>query len=121
MESSAGKLGQDSSLTLSADLFLVPRTGCLKSTVLTSLCSIARGVHEVFPLKNQIWALSITSWVLLHDSTSGASNPKRLPLPPGPKGYPVIGNLFALSTDKIWLLYDKWFQLYGWKQDGHSR
>lgn len=41
------------------------------------------------------------------------SNPKRLPLPPGPMGYPVVGNLFALSTDKIWLLYDKWFQLYG--------
>ena len=41
------------------------------------------------------------------------SNPKRLPLPPGPKRYPVVGNLFALSTDKTWLLYDRWFKLYG--------
>jgi hypothetical protein len=36
------------------------------------------------------------------------SNPKGLPLPPGPKGYPLIGNLFDLpviSRPSSWLVY----------------
>ena len=44
------------------------------------------------------------------------SNPNRLPLPPGPKGYPVVGNLFQMPREKKWLLYDRWFQSYG---EGH--
>ena len=41
------------------------------------------------------------------------SNPKGLPLPPGPKGYPLIGNLFDLPVSKPWLVYDEWFKTYG--------
>jgi hypothetical protein len=40
-------------------------------------------------------------------------NPHGLPLPPGPKGYPVIGNLFDLPTWKPWLTYNEWFKRYG--------
>lgn len=39
--------------------------------------------------------------------------PSRLPLPPGPKGLPVIGNLFDFPNDKPWLVYDRWFKQYG--------
>ena len=41
------------------------------------------------------------------------SNPNGLPLPPGPKGYPIIGNLFDMPVDKPWLVYDEWFKTYG--------
>ena len=41
------------------------------------------------------------------------SNPKGLPLPPGPKGYPLIGNLFDMPINKPWLVYDEWCKTYG--------
>jgi hypothetical protein len=40
-------------------------------------------------------------------------NPNGLPLPPGPKGYPLIGNLFDMPVYKPWLVYDKWRKTYG--------
>lgn len=40
-------------------------------------------------------------------------NPNNLPLPPGPKGYPIIGSLLDFPTYKAWLVYDKWFKIYG--------
>jgi hypothetical protein len=36
-----------------------------------------------------------------------------LPLPPGPKGYPLIGNLFDMPAFKPWLVYDEWRKTYG--------
>ena len=40
-------------------------------------------------------------------------NPNGLPLPPGPKGYPLIGNLFDMPIYKPWLVYDQWRKTYG--------
>jgi cytochrome P450 len=40
-------------------------------------------------------------------------NPNGLPLPPGPKGYPLIGNLFDMPLDKPWIVYDEWRKTYG--------
>ena len=34
----------------------------------------------------------------------------RLPLPPGPKQLPVIGNLLDVSVSKPWVAYHKWSQ-----------
>ncbi|KAF9458365.1 cytochrome P450 [Collybia nuda] len=36
-----------------------------------------------------------------------------LPLPPGPKGYPIIGNVFDMPREFAWMEYDKWFKIYG--------
>ena len=44
---------------------------------------------------------------------SSSGNPKGLPLPPGPKGYPLIGSVFDMPIDKPWLVYDEWFKKYG--------
>ena len=41
------------------------------------------------------------------------SLPNGLPLPPGPKGYPILGNLFDIPIDKTWLIYNEWRKTYG--------
>ena len=33
--------------------------------------------------------------------------------PPGPPGWPIVGNAFQLPINKHWLLFDKWTQDYG--------
>jgi hypothetical protein len=40
-------------------------------------------------------------------------NPRRLPYPPGPKGYPIIGNLLELPLHKPWLVYQELSRRYG--------
>lgn len=40
-------------------------------------------------------------------------NPSRLPLPPGPKGYPLIGNIFDMPTSHQWHTYAEWAKVYG--------
>ena len=40
-------------------------------------------------------------------------NPNGLPLPPGPKGYPLIGNLLDMPVYKPWIVYDEWRKTYG--------
>ena len=41
------------------------------------------------------------------------SNLRGLPLPPGPKGYPLIGNLFDFPIANSWLVYEEWCKTYG--------
>ena len=43
----------------------------------------------------------------------GRVNPKGLPLPPGPKGYPLLGNLFDMPIERAWLVYNDWYKTYG--------
>ena len=40
-------------------------------------------------------------------------NPNGLPLPPGPKGYPLIGNIFDMPVHRPWVVYDEWRKTYG--------
>ena len=55
------------------------------------------------------------SVVLVRQFNKGSErrNPNGLPLPPGPRGYPLIGNLFDMPTDKPWVVYDEWRKTYG--------
>ncbi|KAK7678433.1 hypothetical protein QCA50_018493 [Cerrena zonata] len=36
-----------------------------------------------------------------------------LPLPPGPKGYPIIGNLLQMPSTTPWKTFREWSKLYG--------
>lgn len=36
----------------------------------------------------------------------------RLPLPPGPKGYPIIGNVFDMPSQLQWVKYLEWSKMY---------
>ncbi|RXW22173.1 hypothetical protein EST38_g3678 [Candolleomyces aberdarensis] len=40
-------------------------------------------------------------------------NPRRLPLPPGPKGLPVLGNMFQFPKALTWEAYDKLCKEHG--------
>ncbi len=34
-------------------------------------------------------------------------------LPPGPPGWPIVGNLFDLTEERPWLVYSEWSKQYG--------
>ena len=58
-------------------------------------------------------ALLFGCMLLMQFKKGKPSNPKRLPLPPGPKGYPLIGNLFESPVISPWLVYEEWCRTYG--------
>ncbi len=34
----------------------------------------------------------------------------RLPYPPGPRGFPIFGNIFDIPEKRQWLTYGRWSQ-----------
>jgi hypothetical protein len=73
------------------------------------------GLLQVETYPYEILAALFFVFVLLSTQLkkSRSGNPKGLPLPPGPKGYPLIGSVFEMPIDKPWLVYDEWFKKYG--------
>jgi hypothetical protein len=63
----------------------------------------------------------ITVLILWNYVSAKHSGLRHLPLPPGPKGYPIIGALFDMPTERTWLVYDKWFKIYGTYTIRYSR
>ncbi|KJA26054.1 hypothetical protein HYPSUDRAFT_64266 [Hypholoma sublateritium FD-334 SS-4] len=60
---------------------------------------------------HSILLIGITSFVL--NLWIKLNKNKNLPLPPGPKGYPVIGNMYGLPHRYPWLAYAEWKEKYG--------
>ena len=77
-----------------------------------SINSSIIGLVGTYPY--HILALLLSIYILFKQRKKSTSyNPNRLPLPPGPKGYPLLGNLFNIPIDKPWLVYDEWRKTYG--------
>ena len=55
--------------------------------------------------------LALVLWQLLSKKSRG--NPQGLPLPPGPKPLPLIGNALDMPKDYPWKTFQKWCKQYG--------
>jgi hypothetical protein len=79
---------------------------------MSSVFSSIIGLLGIYPYyKLAVIFFGVILFRLLKKTKDG--NPNGLPLPPGPKGYPLIGNLFDMPADKPWVVYDEWRKTYG--------
>ena len=70
------------------------------------------GLFTAMPLKIGLLfvlflAVAVVYWLL---NTFFKPKP---PYPPGPKGYPIVGSLFDINSERPWITYGKWAQQYG--------
>lgn len=64
------------------------------------------------PYFTSLTGLGILYFLYRYAKTTNV-NPRRLPLPPGPKRYPLIGSILDVPPSRPWLVYDEWFKTYG--------
>ena len=69
---------------------------------------------DVFPCCTMIYfALLATTTVILTFFLRRYRTSKNLPLPPSPKGWPLIGNLLDIPSHSEWITYHKWSKELG--------
>ncbi|KAF5313822.1 hypothetical protein D9619_013035 [Psilocybe cf. subviscida] len=74
-------------------------------------------IHSVHQTLGQLEVILCILALLIYKASRYLSdrrrNPSRLPPPPGPKGYPLIGNIFDMPTSQQWRTYADWAKVYG--------
>ena len=83
------------------------------SYIICHLNSSIMGLLKTYPYQTLAAALFFGLILFRRLKKLRSGNPKGLPLPPGPKGYPLIGSLLEMPIDKPWLVYDEWRKTYG--------
>ena len=76
-----------------------------------SVLSRALEIISAHPLHALATAILVGIFLTVRKSAGRFRN--GLPLPPGPKGWPVIGNLFDMPREKPWVVYHEWSKIYG--------
>jgi hypothetical protein len=57
-------------------------------------------------ISNSVWA--ITAFLFLFYGLHWKRNRSKLPMPPGPKKLPLVGNLFDIPAERQWETYLEW-------------
>lgn len=63
-----------------------------------------------------MWAIVLASalvGLIWYFKTKCSRGTRSLPLPPGPRPLPIIGNVLGIPREKQWLTYNKWASVYG--------
>lgn len=59
------------------------------------------------------FTLPLIFLVALYAFKPRSKGKKSLPLPPGPKPIPFIGNIFGIPLDASWKVFQEWGKKYG--------
>lgn len=76
--------------------------------MLSGICSLS----PTMVLNNSVYAISAIG-LALYLLKLWLARRSALPLPPGPKGYPLIGNAYDIPHHYPWLTYAEWAHNYG--------
>lgn len=60
-----------------------------------------------------VWLFPLFAFLIHWIRRQSKSPFSRLPLPPGPKPLPILGNLLDMPSQFIWEIYDKWYKEFG--------
>ena len=71
------------------------------------------GIYPYYKLAVLFFSVMLLRHWQLKKGRVQVGNPNGLPLPPGPKVYPLIGNLFDMPVDQPWVVFDEWRKTYG--------
>lgn len=69
--------------------------------------------HMLTPLIQASCALLVLVLLRRLHTWAWGSSPTRLPLPPGPRGLPIVGNIRDVPSMPTWVTYKKWSDTYG--------
>jgi len=66
-----------------------------------------------FAFVDLLLLVSVTGFLYIYILKYVKAARSRAPLPPGPKGYPVIGNIFDMPSCREWETFTEWGRTYG--------